>query len=195
MSNSRRLRDPRDLRALAHPLRLAILEALTVRGPRTASQLGALLGESPSNCSWHLRKLAEHGFVDEAPGGTGRQRPWRATQRSLEWDADDPAPELAHASQALTRLLLDREVDRLLESRVTGRQESPAWRQASMMSQSMLWLTPDELQDINAAIRAAQNSKSDRFDHPEGRPEGARLCAFVSWGIPATPSPDEGGKT
>jgi predicted ArsR family transcriptional regulator len=169
------------------------LEALTVRGPHTASQLGVLLGESPANCSWHLRKLAAHGFVDEASGGTGRQRPWRATQRSLEWDAGDPAPELAHASRALTRLLLDREVDRLLESRASGPHEAPEWQQASMVSQTMLWLTADELQELNEAIRAAQHSKRDRFDHPEDRPEGARLCAFVSWGVPATPLPDEGG--
>src|SRR4029450_10458486 len=108
MPVSRRLRDPRDLRALAHPLRLAILEVLTARGPHTATQLGAFLEESAANCSWHLRKLAEHGFVEEAPGGTGRQRPWRAAQGSLEWDADDPAPELAHAGQALTRLFVDR---------------------------------------------------------------------------------------
>jgi DNA-binding transcriptional ArsR family regulator len=194
MPHSRRLRDPRDLRALAHPLRLAILETLTVRGPHTASQLGVLLEESPANCSWHLRKLAEHGFVDEAPGGTGRQRPWRAMQRSLEWDGDDPAPELAHAGQALTRLLLDREVDRLLQSQATGHHETPVWQQASAVSQSMLWLTADELREINAAIRDAQHSKRDRFDHPEGRPEGARLCAFVSWGIPAAPPPDKAGE-
>jgi DNA-binding transcriptional ArsR family regulator len=193
MPMSRRLRDPRDLRALAHPLRLAILETLTARGPHTASQLGVLLGESAANCSWHLRKLAEHGFVEEAPGGAGRQRPWRAAQGSLEWDADDPAPELAHAGQALTRLLVDREVDRLFRSQGSGEKEDPDWQQASGMSQSMLWLTAEELREINAAIRAAQRSKLDRFEHPQTRPEGARLCAFVSWGIPATPKAAERG--
>jgi DNA-binding transcriptional ArsR family regulator len=186
MSVNRRLRDRGDLRALAHPLRLAILETLTVRGPHTATQLGVLLNESAANCSWHLRKLAEHGLVEEAPGGTGRQRPWRAAQRSLEWKADGPAPELAQAGQTLTRLLVDREVERLLQLQASVHQEDPRWHQASGLSQSMLWLTADELAEINSAIRAAQRSKIDRFDDPQARPEGSRLCAFVSWGIPAT---------
>jgi DNA-binding transcriptional ArsR family regulator len=193
MPGTRRLGDPRDLRALAHPLRLAILETLTTRGPHTATELGAQLEESAANCSWHLRKLAEHGFVEEAPHGAGRKRPWRAAQRSLEWEVDDPAPQLAHAGQALTRLLVDREVDRLLESQTSGDKEDPEWQQASGMSQSMLWLTADELREINAAIRAVQRSKLDRFEDPQTRPEGARLCAFVSWGIPATPLAAEGG--
>jgi hypothetical protein len=28
-------------------------------------------------------------------------------------------------------------------------------------------------------------SRVDRFAHPERRPEGARLCAFLAWGVPA----------
>ena len=86
----RRLTDPRELRAVSHPVRLAILEHLTVEGPMTATALGTRIGESPANCSWHLRKLAEHGFVEEAPGGTGRQRPWRAASLGMRWnDVDD----------------------------------------------------------------------------------------------------------
>ena len=59
----RRVTDADALKALAHPLRMALLGALVTEGPLTASQAAALLSESPSNCSWHLRKLAEHGFV------------------------------------------------------------------------------------------------------------------------------------
>src|SRR4051794_10493834 len=73
----RRLSDPRELQALAHPVRLGIMELLTVSGPLTATELADRLDETPANCSWHLRKLAEHEFVEEAGGGIGRQRPWR----------------------------------------------------------------------------------------------------------------------
>src|SRR4051794_34065627 len=73
----RRLSDPRELQALAHPVRLGIMELLTVAGPLTATELADRLDETPANCSWHLRKLAEHAFVEEAGGGIGRQRPWR----------------------------------------------------------------------------------------------------------------------
>ena len=71
----RRVTDTASLKALAHPLRMALLGALVTEGPMTATEAAALLDESPSNCSWHLRKLAEHGFVREARGDeTGRTR-------------------------------------------------------------------------------------------------------------------------
>ena len=114
-----------------HPVRLAILEHLTVEGPMTATALGARIGESPANCSWHLRKLAEHGFVEEAPGGTGRQRPWRAVSRGMRWNDVDDSPELQRAGDALSQVLVEREVARLAESRARGHEEDPAWREAA----------------------------------------------------------------
>ena len=80
MTEPRRLRDPRALTAVAHPVRMGIIELLTIEGAMTATELADRLDESPANCSWHLRKLAEHDFIEEAPGGTGRQRPWQMTQ-------------------------------------------------------------------------------------------------------------------
>ena len=73
----RELTDPRAMRAMAHPVRLSLLEALNHHGQLTATEAAEHVGESPSNCSFHLRQLAKYGFVEEAEGGTGRQRPWR----------------------------------------------------------------------------------------------------------------------
>ena len=55
-------------------------------GALTATQLADRLDETPANCSWHLRKLAEHAFVEEAGGGIGRQRPWQVRSVGLAWD-------------------------------------------------------------------------------------------------------------
>ena len=55
----------------------------------TATELADRLDESPANCSWHLRKLAEHGFIEEAAGGTGRQRPWQSGVSGMRWADDD----------------------------------------------------------------------------------------------------------
>ena len=84
----RRLTHPRELAALAHPVRIGILELLSIEGPQTATDLAERLGESPANCSWHLRKLAEFDFVQETGDGRGRRRPWRVTELGLSWDAD-----------------------------------------------------------------------------------------------------------
>ncbi|HET8617147.1 MAG TPA: helix-turn-helix domain-containing protein [Actinomycetales bacterium] len=186
----RRLTDPGDLKAVAHPLRMAILETLTLHGPMTATEVGERLGESPSNCSWHLRKLAEHGFVTEAKGGTGRQRPWQSAHTGMQWDDPEPGQDadLSVAGRALTRILIDREVARLLEASERRPHDVPKWREASSITQSAMWLTADELAEVNHAITALLMAKRERLERPELRPEGSRLCAFMAWGVP---NPDQ----
>ncbi|MFD6142111.1 ArsR/SmtB family transcription factor [Promicromonospora sp. NPDC060271] len=71
---------PAALRALAHPLRIRILDLLPIRGPLTASKLGEIVGESSGSTSYHLRQLAKHGLVREVEGkGTARERWWERT--------------------------------------------------------------------------------------------------------------------
>ena len=73
------LTDPAVLDALAHPVRLDVLGHLMSAGPATASQCARAVGDTPSNCSYHLRVLAAHGLVEPDGSGDGRSRPWRAT--------------------------------------------------------------------------------------------------------------------
>ncbi|SDM20861.1 winged helix-turn-helix domain-containing protein [Allokutzneria albata] len=87
--------DARSLRGLAHPLRLRILGLLREDGPATASGLAARLGESSGSTSWHLRQLAEYGFIEEDPDrGNRRDRWWRARHEVTVFDKaqflDDP---------------------------------------------------------------------------------------------------------
>src|ERR671935_277511 len=70
------LTDPRAMRALAHPTRLALLDHLHAVEQATATECAAVVGESPSALSYHLRALAKWGFVEEGEGGVGRERPW-----------------------------------------------------------------------------------------------------------------------
>src|SRR6478672_6158684 len=110
----RNVRDPRTLSALAHPVRLGILEALTIEGPLTATELGDRLGESPANCSWHLRKLAEHDFVEEAPG-QGRKRPWQVRTVGLEWISEGTSPAEQRAGREFEAMIAQRSLDRYLQ--------------------------------------------------------------------------------
>jgi DNA-binding transcriptional ArsR family regulator len=156
----------------------------------TATELGERLGESPSNCSWHLRKLAELGFVSEAEGGTGRQRPWQSAHTGMQWDDPEPGADsdLSVAGQALTRILIDREVARLLTATERRPHDVEEWREASSITQSAMWLTADELAEVNQAITDLLMVKRERLEQPELRPEGSRLCAFMAWGVP---NPDQ----
>src|SRR5213075_1235389 len=98
------LTDPKAMRALAHPLRWALLEALGHAGTLTATQASEMLGESPANCAFHLRTLAKYGFVEEAGGGKGRERPWRRTYDTLSWGRNPGDPGAAIAAEALDQV-------------------------------------------------------------------------------------------
>jgi DNA-binding transcriptional ArsR family regulator len=181
----RRLSDPRELQALAHPVRLSIMELLTVSGPLTATELADRLDETPANCSWHLRKLAEHAFVEEAGGGIGRQRPWRVTRIGLAWDDADATPSELRAGRALEEMLLQRQVGRFQQARTQllddGERE---WADAAFSTQHASWLTPEELDALDLELRTVLERYDDRFTDPARRPAGARLCEFVAWGAP-----------
>src|SRR5258706_15987459 len=93
---------------MAHPIRLQLLEELALDGPMTATELGERVGQSAANCSWHLRQLAQYGFVEEAGGGTGRQRPWRIGLARNSWGAGERDDEVEPAGRALARVMRDR---------------------------------------------------------------------------------------
>jgi predicted ArsR family transcriptional regulator len=170
----RDLRDPRDMRALAHPTRLALLEVLTFHGPLTASEAGELIGESPSSCSFHLRTLARHGFVEETGDGRGRQRPWRRSSigNTMAEPYDDPQAQIA--ARALSDMFLDHYLVRLREARANYDLLEPEWAAQQVDSEAILWVTLEELAEINEALTALALRYKDRVGDPASRPAGAR---------------------
>ncbi|MGH3681105.1 MAG: winged helix-turn-helix domain-containing protein [Natronosporangium sp.] len=185
----RTVRDPRALRAMAHPVRLRIMEELARAGQATATELSEWIGESAANCSWHLRQLAQYGFIEEAGGGTGRQRPWKViAQTSTIARPQEGETELAHASDAFTEVILERELAAYWRWQATRRKAPEAWQDASFMTQSWNWLTVEELAafqaDFHALIeRHLIRDRGNRVD-PANRPSGARMARIVAWAIP-----------
>lgn len=180
----RRLTDARDMAALAHPLRLDLLDLLRVDGPMTASDAGRALGQNPSNISWHLRKLAGHGLVRQDAGTTGRRRPWRIVAEALPW-ADDADETVSVAG--LRDVAVEREVQLLRGALAGHAEESDAWRKATSVTPARLWLTADEATELGERVTALAGSTADRLGDPGLRPEGARLVAMMTWLVPARP--------
>ena len=82
---------PKMLRGLVHPLRLRLMQLLRDEGPSTASKLGQRIGQSSGVTSYHLRILADLGFIaEDAERGNGRDRWWRATYRWLDFTFRTP---------------------------------------------------------------------------------------------------------
>ena len=176
------LDDPRAMRALAHPVRLDLLEALTIHGPLTATQAAEIVGESPANCSWHLRQLAKYGFIEEAASSGGRTRPWRRTSRGLTWTESESDPASAAAARSLTQVFLDRELRLIREAMAAP--EPPGWADSVIATESMTWLTRDEMRELDAALFELLLRHRDRVDDPAQRPEGSRPVRLLAMGAP-----------
>ncbi|OKI66820.1 winged helix-turn-helix domain-containing protein [Micromonospora sp. CB01531] len=189
----REITDVDTLRALAHPLRLRILDAVGLYGPLTATEVAERVGESPANCSWHLRQLARYGFVAEAGGGTGRQRPWRLVTDGHRWGEGEESPELARAGDAAAQILLDLEYRKLRDWMAVRRQQSPAWRDAGFFNQFIGWYTADELGELKEELRSLFGRRLDRLTDPAARPPGSRPVRLMAWGVPEVDGPVVGG--
>ena len=185
----RDLTDPKALKALAHPARLRLLEELAAGGPMTATELGRRVGQSAANCSWHLRHLAQYGFVAEAGGGSGRQRPWRIVSSRHRWGEGPLADaETERAGSALTDMLVAREVEAMRAGLAASRTGPEEWREATFLTQAISWLTAAELADIQSDIHALLFRYADRAVDPEARPPDSRMIRFAAWGVPAVPA-------
>ncbi|MGA7173188.1 MAG: helix-turn-helix domain-containing protein [Candidatus Dormiibacterota bacterium] len=181
---ARQLSDPRSIRALAHPIRLALLQQLTLEGPLTATAAAAIVGESPSSCSFHLRQLSKYGFVEPAPGGRGRERPWRASHVSLAIVDDEGEPGFELATDELLNRFIDHSLSRFQASLHARRAYPAKWRRALPIQQSVLFVTPTEL----TKWVEDQQEVWHRFDHRIAdrtlRPAGSRSVEVLLLSYP-----------
>jgi DNA-binding transcriptional ArsR family regulator len=189
----RHLDDARTLRALAHPVRIALVEALSIGGPMTATEVGEHIGETPTTCSFHLRQLAKYGFVEEAGGGKGRSRPWRMTSigHSIASTHDDP--ETAIAASTLVRLIRERQLDRYRAWRETQATYPREWREAASDSEYVFYLTAQELDDLNRELLALLRPRVlERLTDPSQRPPGSVPVEMLIFSYPMELPPAEG---
>lgn len=140
--------DAEVLASLAHPVRLDVLGYLMSDGPATASVCARAVGDTPSNCSYHLRVLARHGLVNPEKPTDGRERPWRAAITGFGTDDADPAGPQAKGTAAV--LAASMQLDqRLSREYLAGRGEVPrAWRDVDAFATYTLRLSAEELRTL-----------------------------------------------
>ena len=183
------LTDPRALRAIAHPLRLQLIGLLRREGPLTATRAGQLLGESSGSCSFHLRQLAKYGMVEEAGGGQGREKPWRATAMRTAWPSLPQTAEATQATQLLTTVVADRYFEMMRRWIATSPDEPDEWRRAAAIGDSFAYVTPEELTRLMEDMRALVEPYSERVAKPETRPPGARVVSVLHVAVPLDGGP------
>ncbi|MFL6077598.1 MAG: helix-turn-helix domain-containing protein [Mycobacteriales bacterium] len=164
--------DPRNLRGIAHPLRVRLLGLLRELGPSTATRLAEQLGQSSGATSYHLRQLAAYGFVAEETGrGTGRERWWRAVHRRSWFDLPPDAPEEDWlAGEQYIRAVWQvnaSQVEAALDELSTL---DPRWHDAFTMSDTRLQLHPEEAAELGRRMRELVDEyrKADDGERPAG---------------------------
>jgi DNA-binding transcriptional ArsR family regulator len=136
------------LESLAHPVRLDVLGYLMSDGPATASVCARAVGDTPSNCSYHLRVLARHGLVRPEESADARERPWRATITGFSTDDADPSAPHAKGTAALLAAAMQLD-QRLSREYLAARARVPkAWRDADAFATYTLRVSPDELREL-----------------------------------------------
>ncbi|MDJ0346880.1 winged helix-turn-helix domain-containing protein [Streptomyces sp. H10-C2] len=182
--------DARSLRGLAHPLRMRILEFLNLDGPATSTRLAERLGENTGTVSWHLRQLAEHGFIEEEVGrGTKRERWWRAvkerrTLNSTEFRYDpDTRGALSVYIHELVQQTFGRVADYLAD------EWDGAWQGiGTLADRTDLRMTPAQLHALNTELLAV----IDRHTPAPGAEPGADALPVIVQ-IQSFPRKERGG--
>jgi DNA-binding transcriptional ArsR family regulator len=182
-----RLDNPRMMRALAHPARIAILQHLGLDGPATATECAEVVGLSPSACSYHLRALGRYGFVEEDPASAadGRQRPWRARIISMSFDEGEPGqPEAVRAAgQLLTESMLTRFGEMRAEYLARAGRYPAEWRDVAGWNQDVLHVTVAEAAGLRDQIRSllAGYRRIDPADRPPDAHRVHTVLDLLPW--------------
>lgn len=183
--------DVTQLKALAHPLRLKILGVLRMEGPQTATALAERFDLNSGATSYHLRQLAQHGFIREAEGlGNQRERWWQAAHESTRYESDaPPASEEGIASDAYLQSVVAAHLDHIGRAQAARATEPTEWRQASTASDVTLWLTAEQARDLTerlVGILLEMKAETPPLDQPG--PEDARRFTVLVHGFPYAPA-------
>lgn len=182
---------PAALRALAHPVRLRILGLLRIEGPATATTLAARLGLNSGATSYHLRQLAQHGFIGEdTERGNARDRWWRAQHQSTttgpEATGDREGAELLDAYLQSVAVVMTEQLQRAIEERALLPEE---WRSASEFSDYVLKITPRTARVVRDAIHAVLQ---DVEEEPDDGAAGDFMVQLTAFPRPGTQTGDLG---
>lgn len=179
----RRVGEVEEFKALAHPLRARLLGALREHGPATATELAHRFATDTGSTSYHLRKLAQYGFITEAGDpGHPRARRWQAVHRVNEWSATAMAAtaEGREASAVMRR----QQVDILIRD-VEGYESilgslSAEWVEAAGIGDLLVRLTPGSVNTLWARFYA----HVDELAAQDAADPAARPVSIVVSGLP-----------
>ncbi|ACQ79472.1 transcriptional regulator, ArsR family [Beutenbergia cavernae DSM 12333] len=185
-----RTSDPSVMRALAHPLRMEILDILDDLDEATASEVAERTGQTVANCSFHLRSLEKAGFVERgAP--RGREKPWRPAHRNRDLRPDPTDLDSVTQAGAVGSVVVQREAARVVDVLSRGALSDPEWIDAVTITTSRFWASAEEMKALALELQRITDRFAGRGDDPSKRPEGARVGRLF---VTLNPEPDDAAR-
>ncbi|MBX4997318.1 helix-turn-helix transcriptional regulator [Rhizobium lentis] len=183
---SRVVPDPTALKALAHPVRLRMLGMLRVDGPATATQLAVRLGLNSGATSYHLRQLAQYGFIEEAPHVSRRDRWWRASHELTTVPPSEGAGEALDLDIAFNQAALSLQVGQMQQALEEYAELPAEWRKATAGDDVIIPMTAAQAEALTKrltdlileAMRAAPPLGEAASQNPDIVPFSIMLHAF-----------------
>lgn len=197
----RQISDVEELKAIAHPLRAQLLGALREHGPATATELARRFATDTGSTSYHLRKLAQYGFIEEAGDpGHPRARRWQAVHRVNDWSATAMAATAAgrEASAVMRRQqaeILIRDIEAYEQALPTL---SADWVEASGVGDLLVRLTPQSVDVLWDRFYAhVEELRTQDAQDPAARPvsivvAGLPRVTAAAWAAEASADGDAG---
>lgn len=171
-SDEQVISDPVRIRALAHPVRLELLDYLDDAGKATATECAAATGESVASCSYHLRMLSKHGYIEQVDQ-PGREKPWKVVSHGRSSVIDRNAPGSVHAASAMASIFVHRQLDRIQSWLQRASQLPVEDIDVSTVTSSSFYATHDEIRQFREDLWELARRFDGRWQHPELWPEGS----------------------
>ena len=177
--------DATALKALAHPVRMRMLGMLRMDGPATATKLAERLGLNTGATSYHLRQLALHGFIEDEPSESKRDRWWRAKHESTSFVDKAAEGETLDAGVAFMQAALTWQVGAMQQAIQEFAELPVAWRKATSTSDFTIAMTPEAAEQLAASIRnLLWQAMRDGPPLGEPLPEGTELFTVMLHAFP-----------
>ena len=176
----REITDLESLTLLAHPMRYRMMDRLR-QGPATSTTLAQALGLNTGVTSYHLRQMAEHGFIEEVPElSRGRERWWRARPMDLRFPRrSQQSEEMRPVMDQMHRLDFAAELEQFARFQLE-REELGPWADALVFSRGSIRVDLAELEgffeEYISLLKRYQ--RPDEETPPQARTVLARLLAF-----------------
>src|SRR5690625_4473625 len=171
--------DPERIRAVAHPLRLRLLDLLKDHGELTATECAERTGESVASCSFHLRMLEKYGYIERAEP-RGREKPWKLVgSGSYSTGVDPEVPGSLQATVELAKLTFSQRAQGLWAAMERLDREPQEWMEATRLMNTAVWATAEEARALADEITDVLDRYTGR-DDPAERPAGARRVRIIT---------------